>query len=135
MDTHAQLEIREYAQFIGENIVAGWVPTAWEAFNDYHFRRGAIIFTRLELAIISAIHACGTGLAEISSASQSPDVLAKSFGWLQYGTKKVHEIDGVKCRKLKRNRERSECEAKLKDIGLEIPWPTYIPITSESTDT
>lgn len=34
MDSHAQLEIREYANRIGE-VVAQWVPLTWEAFVDY----------------------------------------------------------------------------------------------------
>src|SRR5712671_3973967 len=46
MDVHAQQEIRAYAAVIGEEIVAKWVPTAWEAFLDY--RRNAVQFSRLE---------------------------------------------------------------------------------------
>ena len=38
MDFHAQQEIREYANTIGEQIVARWVPMAWEAFVDYRRR-------------------------------------------------------------------------------------------------
>lgn len=34
MDLHAQWEIRQYANIIGE-IVALWVPEVWEAFVDY----------------------------------------------------------------------------------------------------
>lgn len=34
MDSHAQLEIRMYANAIAE-IVKAWVPTVWEAFEDY----------------------------------------------------------------------------------------------------
>lgn len=32
MDSHAQLEIRQYATVIGSEIVACWVPVTWEAF-------------------------------------------------------------------------------------------------------
>jgi len=39
MDSHAQLEIRQYAETIGEKIVSQWVPMAWEAFKDYRFGR------------------------------------------------------------------------------------------------
>ncbi|HKZ33832.1 MAG TPA: FAD-dependent thymidylate synthase [Candidatus Nanoarchaeia archaeon] len=35
MDPHAQLEIRRYADVIGKEIVAKWVPLTWEAFLDY----------------------------------------------------------------------------------------------------
>ncbi|MBX2810987.1 MAG: FAD-dependent thymidylate synthase [Myxococcales bacterium] len=37
MDTHAQYEIRAYADVIGE-LVAKWVPHTWEAFQDYRVR-------------------------------------------------------------------------------------------------
>ena len=33
-DSHAQYEIRAYAEAIGR-IVSQWVPTAWRAFEDY----------------------------------------------------------------------------------------------------
>src|SRR5687768_8581528 len=46
MDAHAQLEIRQYAQTIGEQIVARWCPLGWEAFLDY--RLGALSLSRLE---------------------------------------------------------------------------------------
>ena len=46
MDLHAQAEIREYANTIGQEMVARWVPTAWEAFQDYHFQ--SVNLSRLE---------------------------------------------------------------------------------------
>lgn len=49
LDTHAQKEIREYAEAIAQ-IVAAWVPWVWEAFNDYNFRRQAVLFSRQEVA-------------------------------------------------------------------------------------
>jgi len=142
MDKHAQLEIREYAKFIGENIVAKWLPHSWEAFNDYHFRRGALILTRLEKEIIHAVHRDGTGLYSATTATTQ---LAKSFGWLEYGTKvrdcPAATCDGDLCEyclgegkvvKLKRNRERAECEVKLEELGLELPWKTYLLAPQEA---
>ncbi len=35
MDSHAQLEIRQYANVIGNEIVSRVTPNVWEAFNDY----------------------------------------------------------------------------------------------------
>lgn len=35
MDSHAQLEIRKYAEAIGNNIVKPMFPIVWEAFEDY----------------------------------------------------------------------------------------------------
>lgn len=37
MDQHAQLEIRSYAEIIGNEIVAKICPMTWEAFNSYRF--------------------------------------------------------------------------------------------------
>tara|TARA_Y100000034_G_scaffold67085_1_gene80951 strand:- start:490 stop:1362 length:873 start_codon:yes stop_codon:yes gene_type:complete len=35
MDEKAQLEIREYANVIGNEIIQRWVPSVWEAFQEY----------------------------------------------------------------------------------------------------
>jgi len=37
MDSHAQKEIREYANVIGNEIVSKLFPRTWEAFKDYRF--------------------------------------------------------------------------------------------------
>ena len=54
MDPHAQKEIREYAEVIGAIVQAGF-PNIWEAFEDFHPLRGAILFTRQELAVLSKV--------------------------------------------------------------------------------
>jgi thymidylate synthase (FAD) len=100
MDAHAQQEIRDYANVIGEQIVAKWCPFAWEAFKDYQFH--SVGLTRLEQAVIRAV---STGGKDAALAA------AKEFGWLERGEKG-----------LKTNRERAECEAKLEDLGLAVPW-------------
>ena len=100
MDSHAQQEIRDYATVIGEQVVAKWCPIAWEAFLDYQFH--SVGLTRLEQAVIRA---ASSGDREAALAE------AKAFGWLERGEKG-----------LKTNRERAECEAKLVDLGLRIPW-------------
>ena len=48
MDSHAQKEIRDFANAISE-IVKLWVPLTWQAFNDYDIRRNALVFSRMEL--------------------------------------------------------------------------------------
>jgi thymidylate synthase (FAD) len=53
MDSHAQYEIRQYANIIGNEIVAHWVPIAWEAFQDY--RLNAIQLTSLDIRMMNAI--------------------------------------------------------------------------------
>jgi thymidylate synthase (FAD) len=48
-DPHAQYEIRAYADVIGD-LVAAWVPHAWEAFTDY--RLGGANFSAAGLACV-----------------------------------------------------------------------------------
>lgn len=52
LDTHAQLEIRRYAEVIAD-LVKDWVPLAWEAFEDY--RLGAVLVSAQELAILRGL--------------------------------------------------------------------------------
>ena len=52
MDTHAQYEIREYANAIAK-IVQDWVPLTWEAFQDYKVHNKN--FSRLELQALRAL--------------------------------------------------------------------------------
>jgi thymidylate synthase (FAD) len=52
MDTHAQWEIRAYADQIGA-LVADWVPLCWEAFCDY--RLGALTLSRGEVDVLRAM--------------------------------------------------------------------------------
>ncbi len=101
MDDHAQLEIREYARTIGEQVVARWVPAAWEAFSDYRMHSTGL--TRLEHEVLRAL-THGDKAAALAAAEQ--------FGWLDRRT------DGS----LKAIRERVEFEAKLADFGLDVPW-------------
>ncbi|MEJ7837281.1 MAG: FAD-dependent thymidylate synthase [Thermomicrobiales bacterium] len=100
MDTHAQLEIRDYATTIGEEIVARWCPIAWDAFKDYRFN--SLQLTAAEIAIVQATMANGkdAGIAE-----------AESRGFI---TRK----DGV----LKLNREAREIDTKLNALGIDLPW-------------
>ncbi len=100
MDPHAQWEIRQYARTIGEQIVALWCPATWEAFNDY--RMNAMGLTGLEIPIVSAL--AGGNPSEATT-------LAERCGWLEAGK-----------RGLKRNREREECEEKLRRLGFTVPW-------------
>lgn len=103
MDSHAQKEIRDYANAIGE-IVSRWVPITWEAFNDYNFRREATLLTRLDKEIIRLI----TGGRPGDAAAR-----AGEFGWLE----KNKNGDG-----LKSNREREEFERKATLLGVAYPW-------------
>ena len=48
MDSHAQKEIRDFANAVAE-IVKIWVPDTWEAFEDYHVLRSGMQLSRLEI--------------------------------------------------------------------------------------
>jgi thymidylate synthase (FAD) len=99
---HAQKEIRDYAVTIGNVFVKEWCPLAWQAYLDY--RENALYLSRMEVQLLQII-AAGGQLHQILEA-------AESFGWLKRGTSG----------KLLKNRERSECEAKLVRLGFQIPW-------------
>ena len=101
MDEHAQLEIRAYANVIGEQIVARWVPITWEAFLDY--RRGGTRLSRIESAFLAALASGDRGRAV---------TIAEEGGYLSRGE------DG----RLKPNLEGRELEEKLDRLGLEVPW-------------
>ncbi len=103
MDLHAQQEIRAYANVIGEQIVARWVPVAWEAFLDY--RRHATRLSRFEIAIVRAL---------ASGDATGATALATEHGLLKTGE------DG----RLRANRERTELEGTLDAFGLKAPWRT-----------
>lgn len=103
MDSHAQQEIRDYATVIGEQIVSRWVPMAWEAFLDYRFNGQHL--SQIESAIIAAV---GGGKFDEAVA------IATERGLLTFND----------AGQPKRNRERAELEAKLRQFNLTVPWPT-----------
>ena len=100
MDAHAQQEIRDYATAIGEQIVAPLFPIVWEAYCDY--RRQSLELTRLDVGVISR-------LMEAAKLEGTPPPFA-------------HEAflaaQDVSWKELNRSRERDECEAKLRKLGL-----------------
>ncbi|WP_425399103.1 FAD-dependent thymidylate synthase [Aeoliella sp.] len=100
MDAHAQYEIRSYANVIGNEIVAKWVPMAWEAFVDY--RLEAMQLSRLDQVVINLLLA-----GKVADATEA----AKSFGWI------TEDGDGLKA-----NRERAEFEIKAAALGLTPTW-------------
>lgn len=53
MDGHAQWEIRQYANIIGEQIVAKLWPWTWEAFLDY--RHNALTLSAQEIRVIQCL--------------------------------------------------------------------------------
>ncbi len=100
MDKHAQLEIRKYAEIIGNEIVKKWVPLAWEAFEDY--RMNSKSFSKLELQLLSLI---------ANNKNKEATQLATEFGWLK-----------MKDDKLVKSLERIEFEEKLESLNIPKPW-------------
>lgn len=101
MDNHTQREMRAYAEVIGREIVAKWVPLAWEAFVDY--RRNAVLLSRIEAEVAGAL---------IAKNPERAQQIAVDGGLLTIGDSG----------KVNRNRERTELEAKLQTLGLTPPW-------------
>jgi len=75
MDPHAQKEIRDYANVIGNEIVAHWVPDVWEAFQD--FRLGAEFLTRLDYAALTGPENEVPAALELMTKRERDELLAK----------------------------------------------------------
>ncbi len=100
MDKHAQLEIRKYAEIIGNEIVKRWVPLAWEAYEDY--RMNSKSFSGPEFEILGLL---------ANNKNDEAIERVKELGWLKY-----------KEDKLVNNMERAEFEAKLELANIKKPW-------------
>jgi thymidylate synthase (FAD) len=100
MDAHAQLEIRDYATAIGERIVAPLFPIVWEAFCDY--RRQSMELTRLDIGVISRLMEAAKLKRTAPPFDHEAFLAAQDETW----------------KSLTRSRERDECEAKLRRLGL-----------------
>ncbi len=95
LDSHSQLEIREYARALSENILAPLFPITWEAFQDYRLQ--ALVLTRPDIEVIRRLVLRGPLPADQASFLESQDP-----SWSN----------------LARCRERDECLAKLRRLGL-----------------
>lgn len=100
MESHAQYEIRSYANIIGNEIVSRWCPLAWEAFLDY--RMNSLSFSAQEIQVLQKIYA---------GEKEEAIKLADNFGWLKI-------VDN----RFTKNIERMEFEEKLEKLGIEKPW-------------
>ncbi len=103
MDNHAQLEIRSYAEIIGNEIVSKWCPIAWDAFKAY--RLNSIRFSEIEIIVLKHF------------INQKPEE-AKEFLF----TKNMLTIDnGI----IKRSKEVIDLEGKLLTLGIIVHWEDY----------
>ena len=100
MDSHAQLEIREYATAIGLQIIKPLFPVVWEAFEDY--RIGSMFLTRLDVGVISRLTAAAAASGATPPFGEEEFLAAQDDTW----------------KDLKRCRERDECRGKLVDLKL-----------------
>jgi len=100
MDSHAQLEIRQYATTIGEQIVAKLFPVVWEAFLDY--RRDAMSLSRLETGVIQKLSQVAAAKGASFPVENDLFLEAQAEQWVG----------------LTRSRERDECREKLVQLGL-----------------
>jgi thymidylate synthase (FAD) len=100
MDSHAQLEIRSYANAIGHEIVRRWCPLVWNAFLDYELE--AMELSRREILIIAKLQA---GDSDGAWALATEYHMAPQRG-----------------EALKKNGEREALEAKLLKLGMRAPW-------------
>lgn len=100
MDSHAQLEIREYATTIGTQIIKPLFPVVWEAFEDY--RMGSMFLTRLDIGVISRLTAAAAASGTAPPFGEDEFLAAQDETW----------------KNLKRCRERDECRGKLVDLQL-----------------
>lgn len=100
MDSHAQSEIRQYANIIGHEIVSKWVPLVWEAFLDY--RLNSLSFSETELLLLGHIYA--------NKRQEAANALLE-LGWL-----KKRDNEWMP------NREALEFSEKLTRLGIAAPW-------------
>jgi thymidylate synthase (FAD) len=99
MDSHAQLEIRQYATTIGERIVQPLFPLVWEAFVDY--RMQGMFLSRLDRDLIARLmtRVAGSGQAQ---ATLDDFMAVQDETWVG----------------MQRCRERDECRDKLVRLGI-----------------
>lgn len=99
MDSHAQLEIRQYATTIGEQIVKPLFPIVWEAFIDY--RMDGLFLSRLDRGVIARLMQ-RMAAGNKSQADEDDFLAAQDPSWTE----------------LARCRERDECREKLMVLGI-----------------
>jgi thymidylate synthase (FAD) len=99
MDEHAQLEVREYAATMGEQILKPLFPLVWEAFVDY--RRQSMFLSRLDVELIARLTQ-RVAAAGRATATDDDFMAVQDPTWVD----------------MTRNRERDECREKLIRLGI-----------------
>ncbi len=100
MDSHAQYEIRSYANIIGNEIVKKWCPLAWEAFESY--RLNSYKFSDIEMKVLGFI-------IKQDRIGAKEFLLSVGFLTLEKGA-------------FKRSREMIDLENKLTSLNVSFDW-------------
>lgn len=116
MDSHAQQEIREYAEIIGREIVQPLFPQVWEAFEDFDLQ--AMSLSRLDREVVVRMTQLASQELADEMATAAP-TREEMLSYLPPYPLAVFEA----CQEeywgaLERCRERDECLAKLRRLGL-----------------
>jgi thymidylate synthase (FAD) len=101
MEEHAQHEIRQYATVIGTEIVARWVPLAWQAFLDYTLNK--IVLSAPDVELLHAMN------------SAAPDDVATALSGLRW-------LERDATGRLAANRERAEFVRKYEILFGHPPY-------------
>lgn len=104
MDSHAQYEIRSYANIIGKEIVSKWCPIAWEAFEDY--RLNAFHLSNIETTVL--------GYIVNNDHQKATDYLI---------SQNLLSVDNGE---IKQSRELNDIESKLKKLNISVDWKNYL---------
>ena len=122
MDSHAQLEIRQYANIIGNEIVAKLFPLTWGAFQDY--RLNAINLTARDINMIRQIDMCNDSIVIHTPGNKYKKTIEtheEKLEWL-FTNNSCRWLEKRKDGTLMNNIERIEFEEKAKRLGIEVPW-------------
>ena len=120
MDSHAQLEIREYATVIGQEIVKPLFPLAWEAFEDY--RLGAVYLSKIDVEVMQRMNSlewfkkiveAGEDPAATSIENIENEEQMDEWCFPPFKEKVFYLCQDPSWKDLKRCRERDECFEKL----------------------
>lgn len=112
MHSHAQKEIRDYATIIGEQIIKPLFPIAYQAFLDYHPNMNAMLLTALDIQVLQKLtdgnHVIGDMPFDIGYYEE------------EHGSEKLRPRPAQKVfdETIKNKREREECIAKLRKLGI-----------------
>ena len=108
MDAHAQKEMRDFANVLGE-IVKRWMPDVWQAFVD--FRLEAVTLSRVEIEMLRKLL---NGAVLMDARKIETEHKAEFIGWVSQNN------NGTAM--LKPHSERAHFESFCRSVGISVPW-------------